>query len=112
MICVPVSIQNYDLWLMPLDYFNIFVLVNLMDQFSNPLCNFTPKYWLAVFGNLYYVIFQIVNGVTTFSIVLHTASILKSLSKEEGFLPFPEENINLNFNGNVSYYKIYVIISL
>ena len=36
------------------------------------------------------MIFDVINGMTRFSIMFHTANILKSSPKGEGFLPFPE----------------------
>jgi hypothetical protein len=44
----------------------------------------------AAFGDPYNVVFQIVNGMARFPVILHPASILKSSPKGEGFPPFPE----------------------
>jgi hypothetical protein len=68
---------------------NILCLTNLSDQIPQSLSYFTTQYWLAVFGYPNYVILVIVYGVAGFAIMFHTASILKSSPKGEGFSPIP-----------------------
>jgi len=70
-------------------YLNILGFANFSDQVPNPQCYITTEYWLAVFGYPDYVIFDIVYGMAGFAVVLHTASILKSSPKGEGFSPNP-----------------------
>jgi len=54
-----------------------------------PFCYFTTKNWLAVFGYPHYVIFYVIDGMAAFSVMLNTASILKSSPQGEGFSPIP-----------------------
>ena len=74
---------------MTLQYLNIPCLTNLSDQIPQSLSYFSMQYWLAVFSYPYYVILNIVYGVAGFAIIFHTANILKSSPKGEGFSPIP-----------------------
>jgi hypothetical protein len=74
---------------MSLDNFCILGLTNFSDQISCSFSNFSTQNWLAVFGNPNNMVLQIINGMARFSIILHTASILKSSPKGEGFSPIP-----------------------
>jgi len=74
---------------MPLDDLHIVTLAYLPDEISQPNRNVSTQYWLAVFRDPHDVILDVVNGMARFSIIFHTASILKSSPKGEGFSPIP-----------------------
>jgi hypothetical protein len=74
---------------MSLENLHVVRLTYLPDQLSNSLGNLPPQNRLAVFRDPYKVILQIINGMARFTVVLHTASILKSSPKGEGFSPNP-----------------------
>ena len=74
---------------MPLNDFYILTLTNFPDQLPGPCSNLTGQNRLAVFGDPYDVVFQIVNGMARLPIILHTASILKSSPEGEGFSLIP-----------------------
>ncbi len=76
---------------MPFHDLYIVALANLPDEISEPNRYVSTQYWLAVFRDPHDVIFDVVNGMARFSIVFHTASILKSSPKGEGFSPIPRE---------------------
>ena len=71
------------------DDFDILTLTNFPDQLSGSRSNITAQNWLAVFGDPYDVVLQIVNGMARFPVILVTASILKSSPEGEGFSPIP-----------------------
>jgi hypothetical protein len=73
------------------DNLNIFRFADFPYQFTNPLANFTTQDRLAVFRYPNNVKFQIINGMAGFTIMLHTASILKSSPEGEGFSPIPRK---------------------
>jgi hypothetical protein len=74
---------------MPLEDFHIVCLAYFTDQISNSLSNLPSQNRLAVFRDPHKVILQIINAMARFTIVFHTASILKSSPKGEGFSPNP-----------------------
>ena len=71
------------------DNFNIIGFTYLTDQIPQPLCNITSQNRLAVLRDPHNVIFDIIDGMAGFPVILHTASILKSSPEGEGFSPNP-----------------------
>jgi hypothetical protein len=74
---------------MATDYLDILGSTNLTDQLTSTLSDISTKYRLAVFSDPNQMIFDVINGVARTAVVLHTASILKSSPKGEGFSPIP-----------------------
>ena len=74
---------------MSLQNLNIVSFTYLTDQVSDSLRNLASQNRLAVLRHSHKVILRVINGMTGLSIVLHTASILKSSPKGEGFSPIP-----------------------
>jgi hypothetical protein len=68
---------------------HIVSLTYLTDQISDALRNLSSQNRLAVLRHPHKVILQFINGMAGLSIVLHTASILRSSPKGEGFSPNP-----------------------
>ena len=74
---------------MPPEDFNIIGFTYLTDQIPKPFRYLPSQNRLAVFGHPHQMVLQVINGMARFAIVLHTASILKSSPKGEGFSPIP-----------------------
>jgi len=74
---------------MTFDDFRIVRSAYLSDHIPNPLGNITAQNRLAVFRDPNYVILDVVYGMARFTVVLRTASILKSSPEGEGFSPNP-----------------------
>ena len=74
---------------MPLEDLNVIGFTYLTDQISKPFRNLPSQNRLALFGDPHKMVFQVINGMARFAIVFHTASILKSSPKGEGFSPIP-----------------------
>jgi len=74
---------------MPLQNLHIVSFTYLTDQVSDSLRNLPSQNRLAVLRHPHKVILQIIDGMAGLPIVFHTASILKSSPKGEGFSPNP-----------------------
>jgi len=74
---------------MALENLYIFGLANLSHQLPHPYSNLSCQNRLAVFGDPNQVKLQIVNAMARSTIMLHTASLLKSSPEGEGFSPNP-----------------------
>ena len=72
-----------------LDDLYISIFTYLPYQISHAFGNFTAQNWLAVFCDPHDVVFQVIDGMAKVAVMLHTASILKSSPKGEGFSPIP-----------------------
>ena len=71
------------------DNFNIIDFTYFTNQIPQPLCYFTSQNRLAVLRDPHNVIFDVIDGMSGFPVILHTASILKSSPEGEGFSPNP-----------------------
>ena len=74
---------------MPFDDLQIVTLAYLPDETSQPNRYVSTQYRLAIFCDPYDVVLDVINGMARFPIIFHTASILKSSPKGEGFSPIP-----------------------
>ena len=81
--------MNMVLGNMPLDDLNLITFADLTDQLTDTFRNITTQNRLTILAYPDQVLFYVINGITRFTIMLHTASILKSSPKGEGFSPIP-----------------------
>ncbi len=76
---------------MPFHDLHIVALAYLSEEIPQSNRYVNMQYRLAVFRDPYNVVFDVVHGMARFTIMFHTASILKSLPKGEGFSRVPRE---------------------
>ena len=70
---------------MSLYYLNIVCPAYFPYQVSQPFRNISSKDLLSVFRDPYDVVFDVVDGMARFPVILHTESILKSSPEGESF---------------------------
>ena len=74
---------------MPFDDLDIFTLAYFPYQITSTTGNLTGQYRLAIFRDPYQMVFEIIDRMARFTIVLYAKIILKSSPKGEGFSPIP-----------------------